>query len=283
MGLRAGEVVELIAERSTDFGLFIGNGREDVLLHNKEQTEPVEIGQMVRVFLYHDSAGRLTATMTIPNVSFDEYEWFEVTGVRYNTGVFVNIGIQKDLLVSMDDLPENRTYWPQEGGRLCVRLKYDQKQRLLGEPAPYAYFNLSARPAHEDWNNRDVEAIVVNKREMGVNAWVEGESLGFLHESEMIHWPRIGEVLNVRVTQIKQDGTVLLSMKPRAYEAIDDDASHILAHLEEAGGQMAYGDKSSPADIERTFGMSKAAFKRALGRLLKEKQIEKLGNGYKLK
>lgn len=241
------------------------------------------IGQTVRVFLYHDSEGRLASTMTIPTVSFDEYEWFEVTGVRYNTGVFVNIGIQKDVLVSMDDLPENRSYWPQTGDQLCIRLKYDQKGRLLGDPAPYAFLNLLARPSKEEWNNQDVQAIVVNKREVGVNVWVEGESLGFLHEAEMTRWPRLGEQLTVRVTQVKQDGTVLVSMKPRAYEAIDGDAASILSYIEERGGQMPYGDKTSPDIIDREFGMSKAAFKRALGKLLKEKQVEKLDNGYKLK
>lgn len=283
MALRAGEVVDLVAERSADFGVFISNGREEVLLHRKEQTEEVTIGQTVRVFLYHDSEGRLASTMTIPTVSFDEYEWFEVTGVRYNTGVFVNIGIQKDVLVSMDDLPENRSYWPQTGDQLCIRLKYDQKGRLLGDPAPYAFLNLLARPSKEEWNNQDVQAIVVNKREVGVNVWVEGESLGFLHEAEMTRWPRLGEQLTVRVTQVKQDGTVLVSMKPRAYEAIDGDAASILSYIEERGGQMPYSDKTSPDIIDREFGMSKAAFKRALGKLLKEKQVEKLDNGYKLK
>ncbi|WP_214829070.1 S1 RNA-binding domain-containing protein [Exiguobacterium algae] len=283
MALRAGEVVDLVAERSADFGVFIGNGREEVLLHRKEQTEEVGVGQTVRVFLYHDSEGRLASTMTIPNVSFDEYEWFEVTGVRYNTGVFVNIGIQKDVLVSMDDLPENRSYWPQAGDQLCIRLKYDQKGRLLGDPAPYSYLNLLARPSKEEWNNQDVQAIVVNKRDVGVNVWVEQESLGFLHEAEMTRWPRLGEPLTVRVTQVKQDGTVLVSMKPRAYEAIDGDAASIRDYIEERGGQMPYGDKTAPDVIDREFGMSKAAFKRALGKLLKEKQVEKLDNGYKLK
>lgn len=283
MALRAGEVVDLVAERSADFGVFISNGREEVLLHRKEQTEEVTIGQTVRVFLYHDSEGRLASTMTIPTVSFDEYEWFEVTGVRYNTGVFVNIGIQKDVLVSMDDLPENRSYSQQTGDQLCIRLKYDQKGRLLGDPAPYAFLNLLARPSKEEWNNQDVQAIVVNKREVGVNVWVEGESLGFLHEAEMTRWPRLGEQLTVRVTQVKQDGTVLVSMKPRAHEAIDGDAASILSYIEERGGQMPYGDKTSPDIIDREFGMSKAAFKRALGKLLKEKQVEKLDNGYKLK
>ena len=99
----------------------------------------------------------------------------------------------------------------------------------------------------------------------------------------MTRWPRLGEQLTVRVTQVKQDGTVLVSMKPRAYEAIDGDAASILSYIEERGGQMPYGDKTSPDIIDREFGMSKAAFKRALGKLLKEKQVEKLDNGYKLK
>lgn len=283
MALRAGDVVDLVAERAADFGVFIGNGREEVLLHRKEQTEEVSVGQTVRVFIYHDSEGRLASTMTIPNVTFDDYEWFDVTGVRYNTGVFVNIGIQKDVLVSLDDLPQTRSYWPQEGDKLCIRLKYDQKGRLLGEPAHYAYLNLLARPAKEEWSNQEVHAIVVNKRDVGVNIWVENESLGFLHEAEMTRWPRLGEQLTVRVTQVKQDGTVLVSMKPRAHEAMGDDAESILSYIEEHGGQMPYGDKTAPDIIDHEFGMSKAAFKRALGKLLKEKQVEKLDNGYKLK
>ncbi len=78
-------------------------------------------------------------------------------------------------------------------------------------------------------------------------------------------------------------GRYSFSMKPRAYEAIDPDSESIRAYIEERGGQMPYGDKTAPDVIDREFGMSKAAFKRALGKLLKEKQVEKLDNGYKLK
>lgn len=283
MALRAGQVVTLKVEREAAFGVFLTDGNEDVLLHKKEQTRPVELEEEVEVFLYQDNEGRLASSMTIPEASFEDYVKTTVTGTRYNTGVFVGIGIQKDVLVSLDDLPQRRTYWPEEGDQLYIRLKHDQKLRLLGDPAPYAFFNLMAKPAPEEWNNTEVEGLVFAQREPGVNVFVNGQTIGFLHENEMEHWPRLGEVMKLRVTNIKPDGTVLLSARPRAYEAIDTDAELILTHLLEHGGQMAYGDKTPPDTIQDVFGLSKAAFKRALGRLLKDKKIEKNETGVQLK
>ncbi len=127
-----------------------------------------------------------------------------------------------------------------------------------------------------------VEGLVFSQREPGVNVWVNDQSIGFLHEREMERWPRLGEVLKLRVTNVKPDGTVLLSARPRAFEAIDTDAELILNHLLEHDGQMPYGDKTAPETIDEVFGLSKAAFKRALGRLLKDKKIEKNETGIRL-
>lgn len=88
--------------------------------------------------------------------------------------------------------------------------------------------------------------------------------------------------MKLRVTNVKPDGTVLLSARPRAHEAIDIDADLIMNHLLEHGGQMSYGDKTPPETIDEVFGLSKAAFKRALGRLLKDKKIEKHETGIRL-
>ena len=282
MALRAGQVVTLKVEREAEFGVFLSNGEEDILLHNNEQTKKLELDEEVEVFLYQDNEGRLASSMTIPEASFEDYVKTTINGTRYNTGVFANIGIQKDVLVSLDDLPQRRTFWPEEGDQLYIRLKHDQKLRLLGDPAPYAYFNLQAKPAPEEWNNMDVEGLVFAQRDPGVNVWVNEQTIGFLHEQEMERWPRLGEVMKLRVTNVKPDGTVLLSARPRAHEAIDIDADLILTHLLEHGGQMTYGDKTPPETIDEVFGLSKAAFKRALGRLLKDKKIEKHETGIRL-
>lgn len=282
MALRAGQVVTLKVEREAEFGVFLSDGEEDILLHNNEQTRKLELDEEVEVFLYQDNEGRLASSMTIPEASFEDYVKTTINGTRYNTGVFANIGIQKDVLVSLDDLPQRRTFWPEEGDQLYIRLKHDQKLRLLGDPAPYAYFNLRATPAPEEWNNMDVEGLVFAQRDPGVNVWVNEQTIGFLHEQEMERWPRLGEVMKLRVTNVKPDGTVLLSARPRAHEAIDIDADLILTHLLEHGGQMAYGDKTPPETIDEVFGLSKAAFKRALGRLLKDKKIEKHETGIRL-
>ncbi|ASI34590.1 MULTISPECIES: S1-like domain-containing RNA-binding protein [Exiguobacterium] len=282
MALRAGQVVTLKVEREAEFGVFLSDGTEDILLHKNEQTKSLMLEEEVEVFLYQDNEGRLASSMTIPEASFEDYVKAPINGTRYNTGVFANIGIQKDVLVSLDDLPQRRTFWPEEGDELYIRLKHDQKLRLLGDPAPYAYFNLKAQPAPEEWNNMDVEGLVFAQRDPGVNVWVNDQSIGFLHEQEMERWPRLGEVMKLRVTNVKPDGTVLLSARPRAHEAIDIDADLILNHLLEHGGQMAYGDKTPPETIDEVFGLSKAAFKRALGRLLKDKKIEKHETGIRL-
>ncbi|ACB60098.1 conserved hypothetical protein [Exiguobacterium sibiricum 255-15] len=282
MALRAGQVVTLKVEREAEFGVFLSNGEEDILLHNNEQTKKLELDEEVEVFLYQDNEGRLASSMTIPEASFEDYVKTTINGTRYNTGVFANIGIQKDVLVSLDDLPQRRTFWPEEGDQLYIRLKHDQKLRLLGDPAPYAYFNLRAKPAPEEWNNMDVEGLVFAQRDPGVNVWVNEQTIGFLHEQEMERWPRLGEVMKLRVTNVKPDGTVLLSARPRAHEAIDIDADLIMNHLLEHGGHMSYGDKTPPETIDEVFGLSKAAFKRALGRLLKDKKIEKHETGIRL-
>ncbi len=113
MALRAGQVVTLKVEREAEFGVFLSNGEEDILLHNNEQTKKLELDEEVEVFLYQDNEGRLASSMTIPEASFEDYVKTTINGTRYNTGVFANIGIQKDVLVSLDDLPQRRTFWPE--------------------------------------------------------------------------------------------------------------------------------------------------------------------------
>ena len=96
----------------------------------------------------------------------------------------------------------------------------------------------------------------------------------FIHESEMLAEPRLGEEITVRVIDVQEDGTLNGSLLPRKQERLDDDAEMIYAYLQEAGGKMPFTDKSSPEEISEMFNLSKGAFKRALGRLMKESRIQ---------
>ena len=101
---------------------------------------------------------------------------------------------------------------------------------------------------------------------------------GFIHESQRRQEPRIGEKVEGRIIDVKEDGTINVSLLPRKHEAIDVDAEKIYEYLLSRGGSMPYGDKSLPEDIDSVFGMSKGAFKRALGKLMKEGKVYQ-GNG----
>ena len=94
-----------------------------------------------------------------------------------------------------------------------------------------------------------------------------------MHESERSVEPRLGELVKGRVIGVKEDGSLNGSLLPRTHERLDEDAEGILTYLESRGGSMPYWDKSDPEDIQKRFGMSKAAFKRALGRLMKEGKV----------
>ncbi|WP_243355779.1 CvfB family protein [Bacillus litorisediminis] len=282
--LEAGTVVRLQAEREAPFGYFLSDGDESVLLHQNEIDEKIELGQEVTVFLYHDKQGRLTATTKIPAIQKGRYGWAEVVDVVKKLGVFVNIGINKDILVSLDDLPLLEHLWPKEGDRLFLSLKSDRNGRLFGQLATEDIIRQMARKAPESMKNQNISGRVYRLLKVGSFVLTEDGYKGFIHESERIEEPRLGELVKGRVIGVKPDGSLNLSLIPRAHEKMDRDSEVILSFMESRNGAMPYTDKSQPDDIQLRFGMSKAAFKRALGRLMKaDKVVQRNGWTYVVK
>ncbi|TCP25977.1 hypothetical protein EV207_12011 [Scopulibacillus darangshiensis] len=271
--LQAGTVQTLKVDREVPFGYFLTNGREDVLLHNNEVGEGFDPEQPQTVFLYQDHQGRLSATMTIPTIQIGTYDWVDVVEVKGRFGVFVNIGIKKDVLVSKDDLPEILELWPEAGDRLYCTLKTDKKGRLFGELASEGVIREIAEVATEADFNKDVTGTAYRLLKVGTFIVTEENYLGFIHESQRKREPRLGEKVEGRIIDVKEDGSVNISLLGRSHEAMGDDAKAIFAYLESRGGAMPYWDKSQPEDIKARFNMSKAAFKRALGKLMKEGMV----------
>ncbi|MHC5269704.1 CvfB family protein [Enterococcus sp. LJL98] len=234
------------------------------------------LGDAVEGFGYQNQKEEWCFTTNIPQIRKDHYAYGEVVESRRDLGVFVSIGLpDKDVAVSSDELPLMRELWPKKGDQLMIALSVDEKGRLWGNLADEKMFQALGQPAGEEALNQDVTATVYRLKMVGTFVITDAMHLGFIHPSERYQEPRLGEKVQARVIGIRPDGSLNLSLKPRAHEAIGDDAAMILAFLNRAPeNQMAYTDKSSPAEILSMFGISKGQFKRALGNLMKQRLIE---------
>lgn len=281
--MQAGTVMTLDVVREAPFGFFLSDGVEDVLLHENEVISEIAVDQTIDVFLYQDHEGRLCASQVIPNVQIDKYDWVEVVGARRNLGVFVDIGLKKDMLVSKDDLPELAHLWPKNGDRLYCSLKLDNKERLFAKLGTEDVMRELAIPAQRSQFNKNVSGTVYRLLLAGSFLITEEGYMGFIHESERGEEPRLGQRVEGRIIDVKEDGTVNISLMPRTHEQMDTDAQTVYSYLLARGGSMPYGDKSLPDEIKDRFSMSKGAFKRALGKLMKEGKVSQSDGWTKLK
>ncbi|GGH84767.1 putative RNA-binding protein (virulence factor B family) [Pullulanibacillus pueri] len=270
--LQAGKVFTLNVEREAPFGFYLSDGEDDVLLHHSEipKGHDITIEEQQTVFLYTDHEGRLAATLTIPKLAIDQYDWLDVVETHRRYGAFVSIGTKKDVLVSKDDLPEDIELWPNKGDRLYCQLEVDKKGRLFAKRATFDVIQEQAIEATAENFNQNVQGTVYHLLSEGTAIFTDEGFMGFNHETERQGVLRLGQRIEGRIIEVKADGTVNLSLKKRAHEAMDTDAEKLLSYLQNRGGAMPYWDKSGPDIIQRQFKMSKAAFKRALGRLMKQ-------------
>ncbi|GAJ25509.1 S1 RNA binding domain [Liquorilactobacillus sucicola DSM 21376 = JCM 15457] len=265
-----GKTIKVVVTDENDVFYFAQQKGLTFKIDKSEFEHAVEKGTEVTGFAYENADHELQVTQNIPKSGIDQYGFGEVVAVRRNLGVFVDIGLpNKDIVVSLDDLPEVTRIWPKKGDKLLVGLKSDNKNRLWGDLASEDIFRGLAAKADAKMQNQDVFATTYRMKMAGTHVLTDDYYLGFIHPSERDEEPRLGQRLKARVIGVRPDGILNLSLRPRAYEAISDDAQMILAALEHQGGQLSYTDKSSPEDIKTFFGISKGQFKRAVGHLMK--------------
>lgn len=268
-----GEVKNLTVIRSFEEGYILDGKPAEIFLHKNEAMNELVEGSEVEVFLYRDHQGRLTSTMKIPDIRPGHYGLGEVVKVLPDRGVFVKTGLTKDLFVGESDLPALKAVWPIEGDHLYCTMKLTNQGNLIGKLATEEVFDEIRKEADETAFNLDVEGVVVRTREVGSHIYTTEGLYGFVHESERGSEPRLGQKVYGRVIDVKVNGMINISFTPRAYEKKSADAEKIWAYLQERNGAMPYSDKSQAEDIYEKFGLSKAAFKRALGQLYRERRI----------
>ena len=274
MELKPGYSVNLEVIRKSNFGFFVSDGTTDVLLHERETTKELNVGDGVDVFLYHDHQGRLAATMEKPLLQVGEVAWLEAVEVKTGHGVFFHNGISRDLFLSMDELPYDREQWPKPGDKLPLSLTWDKRGRLMGKLVKGEPIERNASKASAEMMNKEVHGYVYHFLDEGALILTDEGFIAFLHNDEMRGVPRYGEYIEARVQYVREDGRINVTMNPIRSEQQQEDAERIYHFLKERGGSMPYWDKTPPEDIELRFSISKAKFKRALGKLMKEKKIE---------
>lgn len=271
--LMPGYIVTLSVKKENPYGYSLTDGKEEVLLPKREANRELPLNEAVKVFLFRDNKQRLTATMTMPKITHERYDWVKVVEVVPKLGVFVDIGISKDVLVSIDDLPALKELWPAPGDELYCSLKTDKRGRLFAKLATEEVISQIAVKAKETEFNKNIRGRIYRLVKAGSFMISDVGYLGFIHESERREEPRLGQLVEGRIIGVKDDGTVNVSLLPRKHESIDEDAKIIYEYMAGRGGAMPYSDKSDPDDIKIRFNMSKAAFKRALGKLMKENKV----------
>lgn len=270
---RAGDVVTLRVARLSEAGAFLdagtGSTSDDILLHRLQQTEPVKEGQEVQVYLYLDPAKRLTASMKLPKMREGQLGYVKVLSVTRDGG-FVDIGAERGIFLPYSQMRGHVS----EGQLVWVKLYRDKTGRQAVTMRVEEDMQKAARPAEGVRIGDKLTGTVYNILPEGFFIFTSQRFIAFLHRSE-VPGGRLdfGQQIECRATYIREDGRINASMRPQKEEALLLDAEKLYAFLKERGGSMPYADSTPPAIIKQKFDLSKAAFKRALGHLLKQGRI----------
>ena len=269
--MRVGTIQNLIISRRTDFGLYLkessdSNSKEEVLLPKNQVPEDVNIGDNLSVFLYRDSKDRLIATLKSPRLTLGCVARCKVIEVS-KIGAFLDWGLEKDLLLPYREM----TGEIKAGMEIPVALYADKSDRLCATMKLYKYLNTATGIKKGDNVSGTVYEISDN---FGAFVAIEDKYQGLIPKRELTNGIHVGDVINARVSAVKADGKIDLSLKELTHIQMDIDADKLIKLMKSNGGKLDFNDKADPKVIKEATDMSKNEFKRAVGRLLKNGYIE---------
>ena len=264
--MKLGEIQVLKIEKKVEFGVYLSDGTERVLLPKKQVPENAKIGDELKVFVYKDSKDRLICTTNTPKLTFGQMGVLSISQVN-KVGAFLDWGLEKDLFLPFKEM----TKQPSEGDEILVRVYIDKSQRLCASMKGL-YEMLSTKPPYQVGD--EVEARIYEfGHDFGTFVAIEDKYSAMIPKHEDTSKYRVGDVLMVRITGIKEDGKCDVTIRDKAYIQMEDDAEALLDLIDSYAGVLPFSEKASPEVIKRETGLSKAAFKRAIGRLYKERKI----------
>ena len=268
-----GMVATMRVARIGEMGAFLdaetGNTSDDVLLHTQQQTSPVAVGDEVEVYLYRDPKRRLTASMRVPKMKEGQIARMKVVNVSRD-GAFLDVGAERGIFMPFAGMRGR----PRIGERVWAKLYTDKSGRLAVTMEVEDEMRRASKPAEGVKVGDSVTGEIYNYTDKGAFLFSRERYIVFIDNKEMKVRPRVGETVTARVTFLREDGRLNASLREIKEKAMVSDSDAILALMRERHGRMPYTDATSPEIIRDKFGVSKAAFKRALGHLLKEGKIE---------
>ncbi|MCR5233575.1 MAG: S1 RNA-binding domain-containing protein [Lachnospiraceae bacterium] len=266
-----GENQLLRVVKIADHGAYLadperGSRDERILLPIKQVPEGTKAGSEINVFIYKDSKDRLIATVNTPLIKKGETAVLKVKEVG-KIGAFVDWGLEKDLLLPYRE----QTYRLHPGDECLVALYIDKSSRLCLTMNVYDYLDTD----HNYRVGEEVEGrVYLISDNFGAFVAVDDEYSALIPKKELFGDVREGQKIHARIIEIRDDGKLTLSIRKKAYIQMDEDAEKVMKVIEAFDGVLPFNDKASPETIKREFNMSKNEFKRAVGRLYKERRIE---------
>lgn len=253
--------------REVDFGVYLMRDGEEVLLPKKYVPEEYELGDEIEVFVYKDHQNRPVAVTLIPSGEVGDIVGAKVTHTT-DFGAFVDIGLEKDVLVPMKEQSKDMV----TGRSYAVKLLLDHMtERMIGTTKIGAF--LSNNDVDLQVGD-EVEVIIWHKTDLGFKVIVNQEHVGLIYENEVFENLYAGQSKKGYIKQIREDNKLDITLQKQGYQAVIDSTDQVLMAIRENGGSLPIGDKSSPEEIKERFNMSKKNFKKILGGLYKAGEIE---------
>ena len=277
--IKLGEMQELEVAKKVDIGVYLKSEDNEkpedrVLLPIKQVSEDTKVGDKINVFVYRDSKDSIIATVKRPRIVMGEIAYLKVVEMS-GIGAFMNWGLEKDLFLpfkeQVGDIKLN--------GEYMVGLYIDKSDRLC---ATMNLFKVLRTDSPYKVNDVVSGTVFSLKRGLGAMIAVDGKYLGLIHEGEILKPLRPGQSIEVRVSNIKEDGKLDLSFKDAPKLQIDKDGEKILKALIKNKGVIPLNDDSSPEEINKILGLSKSSFKKAAGHLMKRRVIIMTKSGIKM-
>jgi len=276
--IELGKYQTLEVAKKTDFGLYLAeegsDGKHTILLPIREVPEGTVLGDKLNVFLYKDSEDReIATTKTVPVVigGLAVLKVKEVSPI----GAFLDWGLMKDLLLPYKE----QTAPVEEGNNILITLYVDKSSRLCGTMKVYDLLSTDSTYKKDDMVNGIVYEGIDS---YGVFVAVDNKYSAMLPKNELFSSVKVGDTIHARVTNVREDGKLTLSLREKAYVQMDTDSVMIMTKLKASDGFLPFSDRSDPEEIKAEFKLSKNAFKRAIGGLYKAGTITITDDGIRL-
>jgi hypothetical protein len=263
--------------RASAPGLYLDGGDlGEILLPGRYIPADLKPKDKLDVFVYRDSEDRLVATTETPLAIVGEFAYLKVISVNQNIGAFLDWGLPKDLL-----LPFREQQSPLRAGDwVVVYVGLDPKSDRILASARLNRHLSREKPAYSD--GQPVNLLILNRTPLGYNAIVENAHRGLLFHDSVGAPLLVGQKLKGFVRKVHPDGKIDLRLDASGYKRVAALTDQIVQALEHNGSRLSFDDDSSPEEIRRAFGVSKKAFKQALGKLYKRRRIRFLQPGIQL-